>query len=62
MKSQSAGGAVNSKMSHPVRGAWIEIQGLPDIWEIFPSHPVRGAWIEILNAENDKVIKKSRTP
>ena len=37
-------------LSHPVRGAWIEI------FLIFcrilgnPSHPVRGAWIEILIA------------
>ena len=34
-------------MSHPVRGAWIEIS-LNDIeYHYFPSHPVRGAWIEI---------------
>ena len=35
-------------LSHPVRGAWIEIlfAEQPDI-VVEPSHPVRGAWIEI---------------
>ena len=35
-------------MSHPVRGAWIEIPRLGEMLSpIFGSHPVRGAWIEI---------------
>ena len=34
-------------MSHPVRGAWIEITPM-GIWKVLHmSHPVRGAWIEI---------------
>ena len=39
------------KPSLPVRGAWIEIHIL---WDVFPgmlSLPVRGAWIEIKNVE-----------
>ena len=35
-------------MSHPVRGAWIEIVYFNPLWIVpAPSHPVRGAWIEI---------------
>ena len=35
-------------MSHPVRGAWIEIVDLDvSIHLNAGSHPVRGAWIEI---------------
>ena len=34
-------------MSHPVRGAWIEIFNLIINIGILKSHPVRGAWIEI---------------
>ena len=38
---------IENLMSHPVRGAWIEIFVYAQN-EIFPkSHPVRGAWIEI---------------
>ena len=34
-------------MSHPTRGAWIEIDEYTRM-EIFTlSHPTRGAWIEI---------------
>ena len=33
--------------SHPVRGAWIEIQAPVANVVGLPSHPVRGAWIEI---------------
>ena len=40
---------IENLMSHPVRGAWIEIFVYAQN-EIFPkSHPVRGAWIEILS-------------
>ena len=35
-------------MSHPVRGAWIEIMHkMSQLYGIPLSHPVRGAWIEI---------------
>ena len=37
------------KLSHPVRGAWIEIPpNYLQIRKYEASHPVRGAWIEIL--------------
>ena len=34
-------------MSHPVRGAWIEIENQSFDQLMKQSHPVRGAWIEI---------------
>ena len=35
-------------VSHPARGAWIEIQSPAEsVSEITESHPARGAWIEI---------------
>ena len=36
-------------MSHPSRGAWIEIAPFSPLRARFPSHPSRGAWIEILS-------------
>ena len=33
--------------SHPVRGAWIEIQMRMQMGLAEMSHPVRGAWIEM---------------
>ena len=47
MKSVFPSTLAGLSMSHPVRGAWIEI--IP-AWRMFSapkSHPVRGAWIEI---------------
>ena len=39
---------ITGKLSHPVRGAWIEIStGINGTFESAWSHPVRGAWIEI---------------
>ena len=36
------------RMSHPARGAWIEILNLLLFqWLPYWSHPARGAWIEI---------------
>ena len=35
-------------MSHPVRGAWIEIDYLASKGLKRESHPVRGAWIEMV--------------
>ena len=37
-------------MSHPARGAWIEISRPPMPRYGRPSHPARGAWIEICSA------------
>ena len=38
-------------MSHPVRGAWIEIPfNIFMIKKKAESHPVRGAWIEIFGS------------
>ena len=34
-------------LSHPVRGAWIEIFSTFSEVKNITSHPVRGAWIEI---------------
>ena len=35
-------------LSHPVRGAWIEMFVLSPATPDYMSHPVRGAWIEIV--------------
>ena len=34
-------------LSHPARGAWIEISRPFSRFSIASSHPARGAWIEI---------------
>ena len=34
-------------MSHPARGAWIEISMTRFVSGVTKSHPARGAWIEI---------------
>ena len=34
-------------MSHPARGAWIEIVAQNCVVRNLRSHPARGAWIEI---------------
>ena len=34
-------------LSHPVRGAWVEIAvSVLPVMSLYLSHPVRGAWIE----------------
>ena len=38
-------------LSHPARGAWIEIEVPPIEGNVFVSHPARGAWIEIVFTE-----------
>ena len=46
--------ANDTEVSHPVRGAWIEINETLTLgFSAGTSHPVRGAWIEILNDVND---------
>ena len=37
-------------VSHPARGAWIEISVMHPSSSIRESHPARGAWIEIINS------------
>ena len=39
-------------LSHPARGAWIEIAFVLKKLVFNKSHPARGAWIEILCVEN----------
>ena len=48
-------------MSHPVRGAWIEIRRFGAINIALKSHPVRGAWIEI-HEDIFKLLFFRRTP
>ena len=42
-----------ANVSHPARGAWIEILGFPIACCIALSHPARGAWIEIAVRKGD---------
>ena len=50
-------------MSHPVRGAWIEIRKvIADVIAVIPSHPVRGAWIEIPYVGFEDNVEGCRTP
>ena len=48
-------------LSHPVRGAWIEILKVTGIFRMSGlSHPVRGAWIEISgNTHYEYICEKS---
>ena len=62
MKSDKKNGEKLGEMSHPVRGAWIEIVNAFCNDVVIPSHPVRGAWIEILNTYLKKLTKRRRTP
>ena len=49
-------------MSHPNRGAWIEIAQSLSWRAIFRSHPNRGAWIEIPVVAAVDTAKTGRTP
>ena len=49
-------------MSHPARGAWIEIAATINSLRQALSHPARGAWIEILKRHIFMDGEKSRTP
>ena len=41
---------IRAKVSHPSRGAWIEIPAKEvEIPQLVQSHPSRGAWIEIVD-------------
>ena len=46
-------------LSHPVRGAWIEIKNIIVLFSTIVSHPVRGAWIEIIFLQYAKVPSAS---
>ena len=50
------------KLSHPVRGAWIEIDNYDLRKQVDKSHPVRGAWIEIYESLYKEKPKNCRTP
>ena len=47
MKSALQGVARHGGVSHPARGAWIEIGRKWTLDRRMTSHPARGAWIEI---------------
>ena len=49
-------------MSHPSRGAWIEMLLKSPSRTSFMSHPSRGAWIEICGCTVSADMKKGRTP
>ena len=49
-------------MSHPVRGAWIEMVISPNPKYNAESHPVRGAWIEMAHGLRVRVCRSCRTP
>ena len=50
-------------MSLPVRGAWIEIETVPDLdLLIGGSLPVRGAWIEIMPSVRTAASVIRRSP
>ena len=47
MKSALQGVARHGGVSHPARGAWIEIGRKWTLDRRMTSHPARGAWIEM---------------
>ena len=50
MKSIELSGLICPVVSHPTRGAWIEIGGSDGgSTDAQGSHPTRGAWIEIFS-------------
>ena len=49
-------------LSHPARGAWIEISAERAGETICQSHPARGAWIEIGCTAQSIGASSSRTP
>ena len=49
MKSTISVICAGDAMSHPTRGAWIEIYIEQGENKMKRSHPTRGAWIEIQN-------------
>ena len=51
-----------SALSHPSRGAWIEIVSTRSAGRSRLSHPSRGAWIEILFHKFKSTTKSGRTP
>ena len=49
-------------MSHPARGAWIEIPATGTTVRFTRSHPARGAWIEITKERQAEKSPMGRTP
>ena len=62
MKSPKLLKEVKAEMSHPVRGAWIEMVGKLLLYLVAPSHPVRGAWIEMVSVMPKISVLVGRTP
>ena len=49
-------------VSHPIRGAWIEMCGKSNQIQRCMSHPIRGTWIEMLLDGVILYAMASRTP
>ena len=51
-------------LSHPARGAWIEIGNKDDLIDLLFiwSHPARGAWIEMYSYSENSFAAFGRTP
>ena len=62
LKYVKMGGTDVTALSHPARGAWIEIVPERCRFVICGSHPARGAWIEIWSASHHRNVPGSRTP
>ena len=56
MKSTAFPAGVSPLMSHPARGAWIEMKYVRPAFDRLASHPARGAWIEILQSPKGKPV------
>ena len=54
--------SITSNLSHPARGAWIEIGVSNKKPPAKRSHPARGAWIEISVTATKRTMDLSRTP
>ena len=62
MKFGRLGFGLGLVLSHPVRGAWIEIPPLFLRDLALKSHPVRGAWIEIAQSKADILLRLASHP
>ena len=62
MKSSRRRDGREAVLSHPARGAWIEMYWTLSSVQEMPSHPARGAWIEIWDDNSSCEHHHSRTP
>ncbi len=53
---------IKKAVSHPPRGAWIEILTVNSVLPFFLSHPPRGAWIEIAGGDCQALLPASHPP